>query len=133
MLAEQQGGVLRVLGVQLDDLELGEQEVARGQRRRVERQPPFELEPVAHLERAHEHVELAGGPVEDHAAIAVQRVEARLRLVPGGRQRRGDRARLRARDERVEVGDLAVRRAAERALAVQHDPGAAEQAHRQAA
>src|ERR687897_15397 len=49
-------------------------------RRRVQREPRAQLEPMAHLEALDEDVQLARGPVEDQAPVAVQRVEARLGL-----------------------------------------------------
>ena len=82
VVAKQLREIVRVLRVQLDDLQLREQQVGRRDRRRVECEAVAELDPVAHLERLDEHVELALGPVEDQAALAVQRVEARLRRVP---------------------------------------------------
>src|SRR5205807_9575653 len=74
MVAQQLGRVDQVLGVDLDDLQLGQQQVGDAQRVRQQGEPAGQVQRVAHGERADEYVELPSvhGVVEEQPPVAAQ-------------------------------------------------------------
>ena len=102
---EQAQAVVGVLLVELEDLQLGQQQVERVQRVRHQRQARRELERVAHVQLVDEHVDgqagLAVGEVE--LLVAVERVEVLVGHVAALGQQRGQLLARLARRGEVEV------------------------------
>jgi hypothetical protein len=101
---EQVGDVVRVLGVQLEDLELGQQQVGRVEREAgiAERRP--EIERVAHHQPVHHDVDRASrGSGEIHLPVAVQVVEHAVGDAPAAFQVSGDLAASLSRARQVHV------------------------------
>jgi hypothetical protein len=109
---EQQDGVADVLLVELDDLELGEQQLRQRYRRGVELEALGERDLVAHAEGADEDVDLpAVVVVEEQRALArVHRVERDVRVVARVAQQLVEPARITLGDGEVEVLVLAIER-----------------------
>ena len=117
--------VVRVLGVELDDLQLGQQQVRRvkGLRHGAERRP--ETQRVTHRQPVHQDVDGASGRGgEVHLPVPVGVVEPAVRLAPRAFEVIGDLATGLAQAGQV---DVLVRAKPGREVRAQHpDPEAAE-------
>src|SRR2546426_1216105 len=78
MLEQQRLRIDDVFGVDLDDLQLGQQQVSRRQGLRMQLEAIVELERVTHAESPDENIDLAlvALVIEEQAAVAVQVIEA---------------------------------------------------------
>src|SRR5215472_2113413 len=124
VVAQQLGEIAGILIGQLDNLQLGQEQIRGRDCGRVERKAAGQLDLVTHVEGVHEDVELARAAVKDQPPVAVQRVEPALGLVPALLQHLSEPGDVGSRRYRIEVADLPVRRS----QAVQDDRRAAEQA-----
>jgi len=131
-LAVQEEGdhVLEVAVGPLDDLQLGQQEVRRVDRRPRGGEPVPEHQGVAHDQPVDEDVDLPAGRVvqEDEALVAVQRVEVAVGTQPVHAQRLLDPRPLAAPAHEVEVLPHPVERRPARGGAEEADGGAADRA-----
>lgn len=91
MVEQQRARIQAVLGIEFDDLELGQQQVRERERFCVGVEAIRETDRMAHAECSDEHVELA--PVvaveEEQPAVPVHHVEARVRPIASGLEKRG--------------------------------------------
>ncbi len=100
-----------VLLVELDDLELGQQELGERHRLGFDLQALGDRQFVAHHERADEHLELAvpRAVPEHQPAVPVARVEGCLALVPEPGDQGHDAALAPRRRDEVDVGQRRAR------------------------
>ena len=132
LMIENEGeGVDDVLGVDLHDLQLRQQQVGRRERLRVELKAIVELEGVTHAEPADEDIELPpiALVVEEQAAIAMQVVEAAIGHVPELGQEPLEPAVLAFLDHDVDIAVPSVQRRRTRAVPVEPDGGSTQQPH----
>src|SRR5690606_9384115 len=107
---EQRVGIAAVLGVELDDLQLGEQQVGGRERVLAHAQLIGQRQPVAHLEGLDERVDLVARRrvLEEQPARAVQRVELAPRLPAQLGDRALDLSAVALRADQVDVVVIAL-------------------------
>ena len=97
--------VLGVLLVQLDDLELGEQEIGQVEGHRHPPEPVLELHGVAHVEPVDQHVQRPAGlrRLEVQLLMAVERVEVLVAGVSVPGQELGQRPAIAGQGREVQI------------------------------
>jgi hypothetical protein len=129
VIRQQGQHVGQVLGVDLDDLELGQEQVSRRDRQAGGGQVAIQIEGVAHPEGTDEGIDLTAVErvVMEESAVAVEGVETGVGLVAGRLEDTAERLAGRARDDVVEVAVGAAERQRDRAVGVEGDARPAEQ------
>src|SRR5215831_14324594 len=104
--------VLRVLLVQLDDLQLGEQEIRQVEGHRHPREPVLEVDGVAHVQPVDQHVQRPPGllRLEVQLLMAVERVEGLVADVSVPGQELGQRPAIARPGREVQILAVATAR-----------------------
>ena len=123
-----------ILLLRVDDLELGQEQVRRRQRQRLEPEAVAKVEGVAHLEMVEQDIDrgLAGVGAEHQAAMAVDGVEAPLGDEAELLEDAGDAVALRCETHEIQIAVGPGKRRGQGRRAAQPDGHAAEHPERHA-